>query len=128
MPLEISIPEEDVRYLTEPAKRRVREEVVRFANELLAEAGRLEAARSGTTSDPQITDREIGDATIITRRYARRKRSRVLLISGLLAPIGAPLVGVTTSQGLDEAANQIMFVIFITLTLGSVIFNILHQD
>lgn len=55
MPLQISIPDDDIRHLNQPAKDALERSVRGFSNDLLREASRLEAADNTMGQTPQIT-------------------------------------------------------------------------
>ena len=55
MPLQIIVPDESTRYLNQQAVHEASDRLERYADDLLSEAGRLEAAQLAAAGDPEIT-------------------------------------------------------------------------
>ncbi len=87
MPLQISIPDDDTKYLNQPAKAELETSVRKFSDELLREASRLEAAGNTTGGSPEITSSMIKDATLLLRRGYRKPKKVWWLVAAQVAAV-----------------------------------------
>ena len=95
MPLQITIQDEDVRYLNEPAKTELLSAVTKHSEELLQEASRLEAAVKTTPGDPEITSSMVKDAALLLKRgYSPHMRNNKLLCVQALAALSMLVTGI----------------------------------
>ena len=68
MPVDLSIPDDDIRNLNSQARQELHSCVQRYSTELLREANRFEAAQKTTSGDPEVTSSHVRDADIFLRR------------------------------------------------------------
>src|SRR5688500_646177 len=82
-----------------------------FAKDVIAEAGRLEAAQHTTAGDPEITSTMIDHAARQVRMgLERRPMRRRFLVYQTLVALGAIVVGVATNV-LDKPGGAILFAV-----------------
>jgi hypothetical protein len=94
MPLELSIADDDVQYLNEPAKNQLLSSCRRYIEELLREAGRLEADQNTTGGDPEITSSMINHAeTVLRRAFVRPKKLPWIIACQIGAVVFSLLAG-----------------------------------
>jgi len=102
--------------------------LVRYSEDLMREASRLEAV-SNTTGKPEITGSMVRDADLLLRKgYRNRAKSRLLSWAQVLGPSSGVITGLLFDrQSLQQPLNLVAFVVFLTLTLGATIFCSLKE-
>lgn len=126
MPLQVTVRDEDVRYLNEPAKAELLSAIAKYSEELLQEASRLEAAIKTTPGDPEITSSMVKDATLLLKRgYSRHSRSYRLLGVQVLAALSTFVTGIlanaifSNSDRLKDPVTLLSFLLLIFLAITS---------
>lgn len=124
MPLKIDIPDEDILYLNEPAKKELHVSTKRYVIEILEEADRLEAAHNDAGGNPEITSTMIRDAIIVLRRgYKKPRPSPKLIFLKISALISSLLVGIMFDY--EELKNPILLILFIVVLAIAVALSVL---
>lgn len=124
MKIDAKIDESTSRYLTPQAKEAFHESVQTYSEKLVSEASRLEAVSHSHSGDPEITAKNVADATTYLRGYPRSEpRSKWFIALQLASAVTALLVGVLfdleTIQG-DTGAFYIFILVFsLALILNS---------
>lgn len=111
MSLEVEIPDNEVTYLNDAAKKELTKILQEHTKRLLLEAGRLEANIRTTQGNPEITSSMIKDAsTVINRHYVKPRKSYWFLAARIASLVAAVLVGLS-SDNLSEFWGQNLFVV-----------------
>jgi len=120
--IEVLLPEEHERHLNEPAKAELRSAIGNFAEDLLEEAGRLEAAMRTTKGDPEVTSSMVRDADLLVRRGYRKVRKPRWLVLAQIVVIASTF---TTGVLLDFQKFQTTplylgaFIVSLAVALGT---------
>jgi len=94
MAVQITIPEKDTACLKQPAIEELKSCVKQFSEDLVKEAGRLEAGRNTAHREPEITSSMVKDANLLLRQgYSRPRRSWVFTFCKLVSAILAFISG-----------------------------------
>lgn len=104
--------------------------VERYANALLEEVERLEAAqRTGGGDDAEYTSSMVTDADRLLRRAYRtpRRRTRGEISWRIGVAVGLILVGVATNN-LKEIWGIILFVVAVAVALGGTIWDLVGGE
>jgi len=120
MPLQIEIPDEDARYLSQQAQEELVASTKKYSQELLNEANRLEAANRENGGDPEITRVMIRDAALHVQRYPpRSKRSWGFTVIQIASAITALLTGglFDVDKMQQDIGRLIIFLILLSLTI-----------
>ncbi|MFC7487242.1 hypothetical protein ACOCJ7_00105 [Knoellia sp. CPCC 206453] len=102
----------------------------RYANDLLEEVERLEAAqRTGGGDDAEYTSSMVTDADRLLRRAYRtqRKRKPGEIIWRIVVAVALILVGVATNN-LKETWGIILFVVAVAIALGGTIWDLVGGE
>ncbi len=121
MPLEIATPEAYDDHLNEPAKSQLRAAVEKYANDLLEEAGRLEATVRTTQGNPEITSSIVGDADLYLRRgYRKAKKSGWFTFVQIVQAVSTLVTGLLFNlQAFQtEPLYFLLFVIVLAVAIG----------
>lgn len=129
MPLAISITDDSVRFLNEPAKQELVKAVSQYSEVLLSEASRLEAAGNTSTGDPEITSSMVRDADLLLRRGYRKPRKGPLLMT---AQIASPILGIGTgiladAEKLEQTNNLLMFIALLVLSVITTVLLVVKE-
>jgi hypothetical protein len=126
MPLQLTISDQATQYLNEQARLVARERVERYADDVLKEAGRLEAAASGAGGDPEITSSMVRDADLLLRRgYRKPPRNRWLIAAQLVAPLGGILTGfLGQTDFLQKPGLLVLFIAVLTITIITTVVSV----
>jgi hypothetical protein len=119
MPVQIELPDESLTHLNQQAQEECRRAVDRYAQDLLREAGRLEATGRTAAGNPEITSSMVKDADLLMRRgYARRPKGVVMTIAQVMAPVSGAITGLLADmQKLRDPGTLILFVFLLAFTI-----------
>ena len=125
MPLQVEIPDDAIQYLNEPAQEELRKCLAQHAEDVLKEAGRLEANIRDARGDPQITGPMVSDAALLVGRHYVTRRQPAWLKG---VKIGAAVAALVTGLIIDQltkpwgpAAFAATFAVAAILTIVSVL-------
>ena len=129
MPLDINVPDTATAHLNTPAIAEFRLAIGQYAEDLLREAGRLEAASKSTSGNPEITSTMVKDAnTLLRRGYARQPKKPLLIVSQLIATVGGFVTGLLADMDkLKDASTLVMFVILLTVTITAAVVSVVKD-
>jgi len=127
--MQIDIPDEDVRYLNEPAKHVFVKSIESHSEELLAEANRLEAAGKSTGGDPEITSTNISDAALLVRRgYKKPKKSALAVFTQVVAALTTFLTGLIFDfERMKQPVPLIIFLILLAIAITTTVLAIVKD-
>jgi hypothetical protein len=99
MPLQVTIDDNEVRYLNDLAKDELIKALTEHKEEVLREASRLEANNRPTPGTPEITSAVIKDAAfIIRRRYFAPRKNWWVIAAKIVVPFGGFSMAVSYSK------------------------------
>jgi hypothetical protein len=125
MPLEIATPEAYDEHLNEPAKSRLRAAVEKYTNDLLEEAGRLEATVRTTQGNPEITSSIVGDADLYLRRgYRKPKKSGWFTFVQIVQAVSTLVTGILFNLQAFQT-EQLYFLVFVIVLAVAIGTNVL---
>jgi hypothetical protein len=119
MPVDIRVSDEATKYLNTKALAELRRAVEAYAQDLLSEAGRLEADTTATSGDPEITSTMVRHADLLLRRaYRRPRRKPFIVFSHIVATVGAFLSGILADFSmLKNPVHLVLFVALVCITV-----------
>jgi len=122
MPKDIKIPDEKLKYLSEPARDELVTVTETYVEDILREAFRLDIDNS-SNRDPDINRSMIDDADQwIRKAYVRRKKPWWFIVLQIAAAIFGLITGyLFNSQFLQNPLLFIIFIICLTVTISSTI-------
>ena len=116
MPLQIDLPDDDMRYFNDPAKQELRKILVEHANAVIREASRLETNIRTTQGNPEITSSHVKDAsTVISRRYINPRKRWWFYAIKVFAIISTLVTGFAFDK-LSEPLGPIVFALAVVIT------------
>lgn len=129
MALNLAVTNDTTEHLNQPAEAQTIAALKRYADDLLAEASRLEAVLKTTSGNPEITSSMIKDADLLLRRgYRKPRKSRLLIGSQIIAPVSGFLTGMLADlKLLAEPQWLVAFVIVLTVTITSTVIVVLKE-
>ncbi len=129
MALNLAVTNDTTEHLNQPAEAQTIAALKRYADDLLAEASRLEAVLKTTSGNPEITSSMIKDADLLLRRgYRKPRKSRRLIGSQIIAPVSGFLTGMLADlKLLAEPQWLVAFVIVLTVTITSTVIVVLKE-
>lgn len=119
--MKLRIPDDATRYLNPQGLQQFETVLENYGTELLAEAGRLEAAARSTNGDPEITSTLVRDADLHLRRgYRRRSKGSFMFFSQLVGSVGALITGLLFDfELLKDPLLLVGFVISLSATIAA---------
>ena len=119
MAFEVDVPSESLNYLNQAGARELQMLTTRYAMDLLAEAGRLEAAGS-RGRDPELTSVHVIDANHHLRRgYAKKPRSPWQIGFQLGAIVLSLLTGLMADlDWLKDPTHLIAFIVILAMAIA----------
>ncbi|MDY6947897.1 MAG: hypothetical protein SXG53_19495 [Pseudomonadota bacterium] len=125
----IKISGDGTQYLNEQGLQQYHALLDEYATELLAEAGRLEAAGRSTSGHPEITSTLVRDADLHLRRgYRRRTRGTLVFTCQLIASVGALVTGLLFDFELSKSPLlMVIFVIVLTVTITALVIALMKE-
>jgi hypothetical protein len=119
MPADFTIDDKATQYLNAPTQVELRASVERYAEHLLREASRLEAAAKSTQGSPEITSTMIKDADILLRRgYVRQQKDPVVIGAQVVSTLGSFVTGLfANSEALRQPTTLVLFIVLLTITI-----------
>jgi hypothetical protein len=123
MPLRIEIPDDDVKHLNGPARDQLISSVTAYVDEVLTEAGRLEAGINTTGRNPEIVSSMISDAVLLLERgYKTPRVSNWTKFFQIISVVSSALFGIMfdyekITQPLFLVAVLVVFAIAVASTI-----------
>lgn len=129
MTVELKLPDEIKQYLNIGATDEAKKCLQLYTDDLLNEAGRLEAEYNSTGGDPEITRTNIADADLhLRRRYQHVRKSNWLIFGKIFSPIGGLVTGLIGSLGnLTDPINFIGFTLFLIVTVTATVLLVVKE-
>lgn len=129
MTINTRLPDDATIHLNVRAVNEFETAITQFAEDLLRESGRLEAASKSTDGNPEITSTMVNDANILLRRgYVRQPKKPYLIASQLIATLGGFLVGLLADMDkLKDALTLVAFVILLTITITATVVSLVKD-
>lgn len=123
MPVEISIHDDDIKYLNRPAKAELQKVIENYYNDLLKEANRLEATSKATQGSPEITSTLIKDADLLFRRgYRKPKRSPWLKAAQIGSTVASVITGILADpETLKSTLLIILFIVVFSIAIATTV-------
>ena len=111
------------------ARTELKKATLQFADDLLAEANRIDAARNPAAAAPQVTSGTVLDAAVLVRRglvQPRKKiRAKLLRVCAAALPL---VVGLTyDASKLQDKTYMMLFVLLVALTILSITISTLQE-
>ena len=130
MPLEITIPDDDTKYVIPSAVAELQSSIKHYSDDLLQEASRLEATAKTTSGNPEITSSMIKDADLLLRRGYRRPRKKKWLVAAqIVATVSGILTGLLAKfDRFKEPAWLIAFVAILTIAITTTVIIIVSEQ
>lgn len=111
-------------FLNGPAGTELERCVERYQAELLAEAGRLEAAAHTADTEPEITSSMVRDADLLLRRgYRKPKQSNGWIAAKITALVGSFLTGMLAD--LNKLTHPKALITFIVILSVTIVFSVI---
>lgn len=125
----IKISGDGTEYLNEQGREHFHTLMDTYATELLAEAGRLEAAGRSTKGHPEITSTLVRDADLHLRRgYRRRTKGALVFCCQLIALVGALITGLLFDFELStDPLLMVGFVVVLTITITGLVVALMKE-
>ena len=115
--------------LNAPAQTALKQAVDAFSDDVLAEAGRLEANLNTSGKDPEITSSMVLDAALFVRRgFARPKKGMGLRVAQILAAVGGFITGLLAdADKLKDTSTLVTFSGLLVVTITALVIAILKE-
>lgn len=120
--MQIDIDESSLSGFNNPAKAELKKTMLKFADDLLEESFRIEAAHNSASGDPQVTSSMVADAAILLRRgLAQPKKKLWNKVLRVVAAVLSLAVGFTYDAAkLQDKTYMLVFVIVVALAIIAV--------
>ena len=114
MPINIDIEEPDLDGFNDQAITELRESILSFSNDLIAESNRLESSVNTTSNGPEITSSIVRDAKVLLRhKISKPKKSKQKIVIKLGASILSLTVGIMYDKELLQNGFYLILYIFV---------------
>lgn len=122
MPIDINIPDQDIKGFNFQARDKLKHSVGEFVSDLIEESNRIESGRNTTSGDPEITSSMVNDAKIlILRGLVQPKKGILTKITRIAASILSLVVGIMYNPSkLQDSGYMLLFIIVVTAAILSV--------
>jgi hypothetical protein len=119
MPININIADNDVDGFNNQAKIELKDSVVDFSNDLIAESNRIESSINTSTTGPEITSSIVRDAKVLLRhKISKPKKSYGSIALKIGASISSLIVGIMYDKDkLQNGVYLIGYIIVIALAI-----------
>lgn len=110
--------------LNPQAQAEVEAAVLRYRNDLIEQASRLEEALNSARGAPEITGSMVRDADLFLRRgYVKRRRGKGLITAQIFSPVGALCAGLLADETkLKNPLVLILFILLLAVTISATVF------
>ncbi len=129
MPVDIQIPDDDLRGFSPDACEHLRKAASEYATNLIEEANRIEAGRNSTGGNPEVTRGMVNDATILLRRgLGAPKKSLGLKILRIAAAVLALVAGLMYDESkLQDSGYMVFFILVVAAAILTVTISTLKE-
>jgi hypothetical protein len=126
MRIEINIDDHTSKHMSPQAVDELKGSVLKYAENVVEEAGRFATRTSSVPNDPEITGTHVKDADIVLRHgYASKRKSKFFYVPPLLTLVGSLVAGLLADKDiLKETIWMILFVIVIIITVVSIVWTL----
>lgn len=123
MPTQVALTENATKYFNPQAVIVTRDRVLKYAEDLCKEAGRLEDTARTSGGDPEITSSMVRDADLLLRRGYRQPRLRGWsIVMKVVAPVFGLLTGLLADfQKLKEPGWLFAFIVVLAITITTTV-------
>ena len=119
--MDINISEDEIKHLSQQAKKELVEVTKGHVKQLLEEAFRLEAANREHTGQPEVTRVNIKDAAILMRRYLTKTNKSwkftIVQIFSSLTTLFAGILVPDSSSKITGIGDVLLFIIVLSLAI-----------
>lgn len=120
MPLDIQIPDDDLKGFTHEAQDHLKRATGEYATDLIEEANRIEAGRNSTGGPPEVTRGMVNDAKVLLRRgLGAPKKSWGLRMSRVVAAVLSLCAGIM--YDVTKLQNGWYMTFFILVVTGAIL-------
>jgi hypothetical protein len=117
--MEIPVNEKLIAHLNAQAAGELARALTSYANDLLQEAGRLEASQRSSSGSPEITSSMLTDANVLLRRgYRRRRRGWDSFAADVLSYFSTLFAGVSLTSLTSDWGPYVFVGSFVVAVLG----------
>lgn len=129
MPLEIQIPDDDLKGFSDEARDHVKAATVEYVTDLIEEANRIEAGRNSTGGPPEVTRGMVHDAGVLLRRgLGTPRKSWGLRILRVISAVLSLFVGIMyDAEKLQSGGYMLMFILAVAATILAVTISTLKE-
>ncbi|HZE72963.1 MAG TPA: hypothetical protein VE135_25915 [Pyrinomonadaceae bacterium] len=129
MPLDLQIPDDDLKGFSDQALDRLKEATVEYVINLIEEANRIEAGRNSTSGPPEVTRGMVNDARVLLRRGLSTPRtSWALRILRVIAAVLSLFAGIMYNENkLQSGAYMLLFILVVTAAILAVTISSLKE-
>lgn len=127
--MQIDIDDATLAGFNAPARTELKKATLQFADDLLAEANRIEASRNPTAGTPQVTSGMILEATLLVRRGLARPRKKIgAKLLRVCAAVLSLVIGLTyDASKLQDKTYMMLFVLLVALTILSITISTMQE-
>jgi len=124
MPINIDIEEPDLDGFNDQARTELKDSILSFSNDLIAESNRLESSFNTASNGPEITSSIVRDAKVLLRhKISKPKKSKQKIVIKLGASILSLAVGVMYDKELLQ--NGFYLILYILVIGGAILLTTL---
>lgn len=129
MPINISIPDTELTGFSDQAQSKLEDTTKSYASDLISEANRLEAGRSASDGNPEVTAGMVENAAVLLRHgYGRPRKALGVKVIRALSAIFALIVGMMYDQeALQDRLYMGIFLFSVAITILFVIISIMQE-
>lgn len=130
MPINININEPDLTGFNEQAKQELKTSIENFAEDLIAEANRIEATVNSTAQGPEITSTIVRDAKVFIRhRRSNSKKAYKSIVFKVGASVLSLIAGIMyQKEKLQDTSYLICYIIVIALAIIFTTLTVTKED
>ncbi|MDB5202795.1 MAG: hypothetical protein JWQ27_2204 [Ferruginibacter sp.] len=129
MRIEFDIPEEKVQNFSQDARNELNKQASKIADEIVDEAGRIEASRRLPETNSEVTQSNVKEAATQPRMIVARRKSWKSRIIQIIA-FGSSLVAgsLLDTDKFKETNHVVWFIVMSFLAVGTFVYLTFNQD
>jgi len=129
MRIEIDISDEKVQNFSQEAKFELKRQSNRIAEEIVDEAGRIEASRRLPDTNSEVTQSNVKEAATQPRMVVAKKKSFTSKIIQLIAFISSLVAGsLLDTEKFTQTDHVIWFIVMSFLAIGTTVYLTFNQE